>query len=135
MDIPASPEIASLITAFYAAFDNRGGRAPAVAELRALLAPLATITRVNAEGADTWDPDAFIAPREAMLTDGTLTEFHEWEVAGRTEGFGHIAGHSSVYRKEGRLNGAPYEGSGRKFISLFNTGGRWLISSILWEDD
>ena len=67
MDIPASPEIASLITAFYAAFDNRGGRPPAVAELRALFAPEASITRVNADGADTWDPEAFIAPRAAML--------------------------------------------------------------------
>ena len=48
-----------------------------------------------------YDLDGFVVPREKILTDGTLTEFSEWEVAERTEIFGTIAHRSSEYRKSG----------------------------------
>ena len=124
-----------MISAFYAAFDNRGGRAPATQTLRELFAPDGRITRVSAEGVASWDVDSFIAPREAMLTDGRLTDFHEWETDGATEVMGAIAVHRSHYRKTGRLDGAPYPGGGRKLISLCQTDGRWRIVSVVWEDD
>lgn len=128
------PEIERLIAAFYAAFDNRGSRPPAIAELRAMFTAQATITRLTPDRIETWTTDAFIAPRAAMLSNGTLTEFHEWEVDGQTTAFDSIASHCSHYRKAGMLNGAPYGGEGRKFIQLCRIDDRWLISSILWQD-
>ncbi len=130
----AQTEIDEVVARFYAAFDNRAGRPPATEALRDLFAPGASITRVTAEAADTWDVDAFIAPRAAMLTDGSLTDFHEWEVAAATTVSGHIASRTSDYRKEGRLNGAPYGGGGRKFIQLHRAQARWRIAAVLWED-
>jgi len=127
-------EIDRLIAEFYAAFDNRGSRSPAPAELRAMFTAQATITRVTPDRIDTWTTDAFIAPRAAMLTEGTLTEFHEWEVDGQTTAFDSIANRCSHYKKAGLLNGAPYGGEGRKFIQLCRISDRWLISSILWQD-
>ena len=134
MAAPANAEIESLMSAFYAAFDNRGGRAPAVAGLRALFGEGATITRVTAEGADRWDVAGFIAPRQAMLTDGTLTQFHEWETQAKTTVLENVASRWSTYRKAGILNGADYQGGGHKFIQLYRLGSRWVIGSILWED-
>jgi hypothetical protein len=134
MSVTHDPEIDALIAAFYAAFDNRGGRAPATATLRELFLPEGRITRVSAGGAASWDLDAFIAPREAMLTGGALTDFHEWETEGVTEVLGAIAVRRSHYRKQGRQAGAPYAGEGRKLISLCRTDGRWRIVSVVWED-
>lgn len=134
MKTTSVPEIEALIAAFYAAFDNRGSQSPAIAELRAMFSGNATITRVSPERVDTWDTDAFIAPRAVMLSDGTLTEFHEWEVDAHTTVFDNIASRRSHYQKAALLNGAQYGGQGRKFIQLYKSADRWLISSILWED-
>ncbi len=128
------PALEALVAAFYAAFDNRGGRPPATAALRAMFGEGATITRVDADGAVVWTPDEFIAPREAMLTNGVLTEFHEWETAARTVLLANIASRWSTYEKAGTLNGAAYGGGGHKFIQFRRQDGRWTISSILWED-
>jgi len=127
--------IDALIAAFYAAYDNRGGKPPATAALRGLFTPEGRVTRVSAGDVANWDVDAFIAPREAMLTDGTLVEFHEWETEAVTEVFDNIASRTSHYAKAGTLNGAPYAGEGCKFIQLVRgPDRRWRINSVLWED-
>jgi len=129
------PGIEALIRAFYAAFDNRNGATPSAEALRAMFDRQAAITRVRPNGADTWTPEAFIAPRVQMLTDGTLTDFHEWEVAAHTRTLTNIAGRWSRYEKFGTLNGAAYGGGGQKFIQMRRAATGWVISSVLWEDD
>jgi hypothetical protein len=133
-DDQALREIDEAIRTFYAAFDNRGGRTPAVAALREVFLEHGQVTRVSAEGAETWDLEAFIAPREAMLTDGTLVDFHEWEVEAETVVLGAIANRMSRYRKAGVLNAAAYGGEGRKLIQLCRVAGRWRIAAVLWQD-
>lgn len=135
MKNPKDTEIDALTDTFYRAFDNRGTPAPSAAALRALFAVDARIRRVASGAAEQWTVDEFIAPRIAMLTNGTLTDFHEWETGSRTTVFDNIASRESHYRKVGTLNGAPYSGDGRKFIQLYRANGSWLICSILWEDD
>ena len=135
-DPHALAEIDAVVARFYAAFDNRGGRPVEVVALSALFAPGAAITRVTSQGVDTWDVEGFIAPRAALLGEGeALSEFHEREVAADTTVFENIAGRRSAYRKDGRLDGAPYAGAGRKLIQLCRIGGAWRIASVLWEDD
>ncbi|MBS0295288.1 MAG: DUF4440 domain-containing protein [Proteobacteria bacterium] len=131
----AEPAIEALIADFYAAFDNREGRQPSAEALRAMFDETATITRVGPNGADTWTPEAFISPRVAMLTDGTLTDFHEWEAGAHTRTLANIASRWSRYEKSGVLNGADYRGGGQKFIQMRRAGEGWLITSVLWEDD
>lgn len=121
---------------FYAAFDNRGGAMPRTGDLRTLFLAGASVTRVSAEGAQQWTVDEFIAPREAMLTDGTLTEFNELETEGRTTfGGERIACRRSSYRKSGYRDGTLSGGSGRKLIHLVKLEADWRISAVLWEDD
>jgi len=126
--------IGGLVETFYAAFDNRGGRRPDILGLRALFAPYALIARVSAEGMDCWTVDKFLAPRAALLTDGTLTEFHEWEVRGRNVGGDLIATRWSEYEKAGVRDGTAFRGAGRKLVSLHKADGHWRIASVLWED-
>ncbi|MGY5126443.1 alanine--tRNA ligase [Streptomyces nigrescens] len=81
-----------------------------------------------------YDLDAFIEPRQKMLTDGTLTEFREWEVAERTEIFGSIAHRFSEYRKSGFHQGEWFEGSGHKTTQFVRTPSGWRMSSLAWDD-
>jgi hypothetical protein len=128
------PEIDLVVAQFYAAFDNRDGCLPNVERLRTLFAPDARITKLTALQVEHWMPEAFIAPRATMLTDGTLTQFWEWEVESSTIRFNNIASRWSAYQKMGTLNGQRYEGSGHKLIHFRRKASDWLISSILWED-
>ena len=127
-------EIDGLMRAFLGAFDNTGGRRPNVGVVREVFIPRGMIiSHVGGEPV-TYDLDGFVVPREKILTDGTLTEFSEWEVAERTEIFGTIAHRFSEYRKSGSRDGEWFEGSGRKLTQFVRTPAGWRMSSLVWED-
>lgn len=127
-------ELDRLMRTFLGAFTNTGGSLPDVDVVREVFIPQGTIIKnVGAEPV-VYDLDAFVEPRRAMLTDGTLTEFSEWEVAERTEVFGSIAHRFSEYRKSGFLGGAWFEGSGRKTTQFVRTPAGWRMSSMAWDD-
>jgi len=130
-----SSTIDEVISAFYSAFDNRGGRRLTPETLRALFIPEARITRVSAAAVESWSVDEFITPRAAMLSDGTLTEFHEREIDAWTTALDHIASRHSFYEKSGTMRGQPYAGRGRKFIQLCRVDDAWRITAMLWEDE
>ena len=125
-----SEKIDAVVAAFYAAFDNRDSRVPVASELLALFGEEATVTRVAGDEVETWSAEQFVAPRIAILTDGTLTDFHEWETEGRTVVAGSIAARWSTYEKESSSS----RGGGTKLIHLRRQGDGWVISSLLWED-
>ncbi|MFC6932309.1 hypothetical protein ACFQHO_19540 [Actinomadura yumaensis] len=83
---------------------------------------------------EIYDLDSFIAPRERFLTDGTLTEFTEWEIAERTEIFGSIAQRFSEYGKSGYRDGEWFEGFGRQTTQFIRTPDGWKMSSAAWDD-
>jgi hypothetical protein len=131
----AQASIDRVAEAFFAAFDNRCGRRPVAEDLHRLFGDGATVTRIEARVPQVFDVGGFVAPRIQLLTDGSLLEFHEWEVEAETSIRGNIASRCAIYEKEGLLRGVPYSGVGRKLFHLYRTDGGWLISSILWEDD
>ncbi|MFI6922432.1 GNAT family protein [Nonomuraea spiralis] len=131
----AKAELDGLMAAFLDAFTNTAGRVPDVAAVRDLCIPQVTI--VNNTGGEpvAYDLDGFVEPRQKLLTDGTLTEFSEWEVAERTEISGSIAHRFSDYRKSGVRDGARFEGAGRKITQFVRTPAGWRISSMAWDDE
>ncbi|MDQ0905034.1 hypothetical protein QFZ22_001019 [Streptomyces canus] len=127
-------ELDQLMRVFLGAFTNTGGSRPNVAAVREVFIPQGMIIK-NIGGVPViYDLDAFVEPREKILTDGTLTEFSEWEVADRTEVFGSIAHRFSEYRKSGFLNGEWFEGSGYKTTQFVLTPAGWRMSSMAWDD-
>ncbi|MFD9306771.1 GNAT family N-acetyltransferase [Streptomyces sp. NPDC060048] len=127
-------EIDRLMGTFLGAFTNTGGRLPDLGAVREVFIARGTIIG-NAGGEPVvYDLDSFVEPREKILTDGTLTEFSEWEVSERTEVFGTIAHRYSEYGKSGFLDGAWFEGSGRKTTQFVRTPAGWRMSSMAWED-
>lgn len=127
-------ELDGLMRAFFGAFTNTGGRRPDLGVIREIFIPQGTIIKNIAAEPVVYDLDAFIAPRAAILTDGTLTEFSEWETAERTEICGTVAHRFSHYRKSGSIEGAWFESGGCKTTQFVKTADGWRISSMAWDD-
>ncbi|MEU1071024.1 MULTISPECIES: DUF4440 domain-containing protein [unclassified Streptomyces] len=128
-------ELDQLMRTFLGAFTNTGGTRPRVEVIREVFIPQAMIISNVGGRLVVYGLDTFIEPREKILTDGTLTEFSEWEVAERTEVFGSIAHRFSEYRKSGFLDGEWFEGSGRKSTQFVRTPEGWRMSSMAWDDE
>lgn len=92
------------------------------------------IIKKNKDNEEVYDLNSFLEPRKNILSDGTLTEFEEFEVLEETTIVGNIAQRFSKYQKRGRLHGNHFEGSGNKFFQFVKTGEGWKINSIIWED-
>ncbi|MEU6014738.1 DUF4440 domain-containing protein [Streptomyces sp. NPDC047515] len=127
-------ELDQLMRSFLGAFTNTGGSRPDVNAVREVFIPQGMIINNVGDEPVIYNLDAFVEPREKILTDGTLTEFSEWEVAERTEIFGAIAHRFSEYRKSGSLDGEWFEGSGRKTTQFVRTPVGWRMSSMAWDD-
>ncbi|MEU6161291.1 GNAT family protein [Streptomyces sp. NPDC047130] len=128
-------EIDRLMDRFMASFTNTGGRRPDLEVIRELFVPEGQIVSNTGDVPVVMDLDAFVQPRQKMLTDGTLTEFSEWEVSRRTEIFGSVAHRFSEYRKSGVRDGARFEGRGHKTTQFLRTPAGWRMSSMAWEDE
>ncbi|MFG3280609.1 DUF4440 domain-containing protein [Streptomyces sp. NPDC048111] len=128
-------EIDQLMRSFMSAFTNTGGARANLDLVREVFVPQGMI--INNSGAEPviCDLDAFIAPRERILGDGTLTEFSEWEVEERTEVFGSVAQRFSQYAKSGIRDGEPFEGAGRKITQFVRTPSGWRMSAMAWDDE
>ncbi|MFC0623100.1 hypothetical protein [Kribbella deserti] len=134
-DLEAKAEIDELMRRFLGAFTNTGGSTPNVEVVRETFIPRGVIISNVANNPVIYDLDSFIEPRAKMLTDGTLTEFSEWETAEATEILGSVAHRASEYSKSGSRAGEWFEGSGRKTTQFVRTPSGWRMSAMAWEDD
>ncbi|WP_410789658.1 DUF4440 domain-containing protein [Kribbella sp. C-35] len=126
-------ELDELMRLFFSAFTNTDGP-PRTDRIHEVFIPRGTIIRQTGDQSVVYDLESFVAPRRRILTDGTLTEFSEWEVSERTEIYGSIAHRFSEYRKSGVQNGERFEGGGHKTTQFVRTPAGWRISSLAWED-
>ena len=127
--------IQGVVEMFFGAFLSGPGCSERMDRLRALLVPQAVIVRTCGLEPAVMTVDEFIAPREALLTGGSLTDFREWPVKGRVEVFGDIAHWFGSYAKTGTQEGEPFTGRGMKTIQLVRTADGWRISAAAWDDE
>lgn len=126
-------EIDAVTAEFFGAFDNRGGKPADVARIRRLVIPGGVIVKAGPDFT-VYTVDEFVEPREALLADGRLVEFAEWETSERTEIVGDIASRVGEYRKSGIADGEPFEGGGTKTIQFVRTPEGWRIAAFAWFD-
>jgi hypothetical protein len=123
--------IAGIVRTFFAAFTSGAD----CAALRHVFLPEAVIIRTCGGAPTVYGVDSFITPRQELLTNGTLTDFREWELAGHTEVFGDIAQHFCSYAKSGVQHGTPFTGRGMKSLQFVRTPAGWRISAVAWDDE
>jgi RimJ/RimL family protein N-acetyltransferase len=127
-------EIDALVRTFYAAFTNRGDAKPTLHLLPELFLPEALVIKSECGAPQVESLTSFLKPRALLFGSGELTEFHEAEVAERTDICGQIAQRMSAYEKRGILRGQPFFGRGSKLLQLVATAAGWKISSLAWMD-
>ncbi|MDQ2846402.1 MAG: nuclear transport factor 2 family protein [Actinomycetota bacterium] len=127
--------IASIVRTFFAAFTSGPDSASRLDELRAVFLPEAVIVRTGGGEPAVYDVESFIAPRQALLSGGTLVDFSEWEVRGHTNIFGDIAQHFGSYAKAGVQDGTPFNARGMKTMQFIRTAAGWRISAAAWDDE
>ena len=128
-------EIADIVATFFAAFTSGPDSGARLDALRAAFLPEAVIVRTCGGEPTVYDPDSFIAPRQALLSGGALVDFREWELSGHTEVFGDIAQHFCSYAKAGAQDGTPFTGRGMKTLQFVRTAAGWRISAAAWDDE
>jgi hypothetical protein len=124
-----------LIADFFEAFDNRGGRVPDRDSLADMFAGQAVVAMHRGGDCVLCTPAEFIEPRMALLTNGELVGFHEWEESATTQLMGSLALRSSRYAKSGFRDGTAVAGTGTKFFQLARLPSGWRIVALSWIDD
>jgi len=127
--------IAAVVRTFFAAFTSGPGCAERLDALPRLFLPAAVIVRTCGAEPASYDVSGFVAPRRELLTGGAITDFREWELAGRTEVFGDIAQHFCSYAKQWREDGEQRSGRGMKSFLFARTTDGWRIAAAAWDDE
>jgi hypothetical protein len=127
--------IADIVRTFFAAFISGPDSAARLDALREAFLPEAVIVRTCGGEPAVYSVESFIAPRQALLSGGTLLDFSEWELSGQTEVFGDIAQHFCSYAKAGVQDGTPFTARGMKTLQFIRTSAGWRISAAAWDDE
>jgi hypothetical protein len=127
--------ITEVVRVFFAAFTSGADLDDRLADLRAVLLPSAVIVRTCGDEPVAYSVEEFLAPRRELLAGGTLVDFREWELSGRTEVFGDVAQHFCAYAKSWVQDDQPVTGRGMKTLQLVRTSAGWRISAAAWDDE
>jgi hypothetical protein len=134
-DGPNGAAIAGIVRTFFDAFTSGADLTTRLDALRQLFLPEAVIVRTCGGLPAVYTVDSFIAPRQELLSGGTLTDFREWELRGHTEIFGDIAHHFCSYAKAGVQDGVSFTGRGMKTLQFVRLPAGWRISAVAWDDE
>lgn len=126
--------IDALVARLYAAFRTRDGAVAPVDTLREVFLPSAVIVKAVGPVPEVFDVTRFIETRRAILTDGDLVDFDEWELDARSERHGHVVHRWSLYRKVGTKAGVAFDVRGLKSLQCVATPDGWRIASLAWDD-
>ena len=128
-------EINEIVDKFFDLFTNVDNKMPDVHKVKEMFLNQGLLINNSFQEPAIYNLDSFIAPRQAMLTNGTLTNFREKEVSQTTKVFRNIATRNCSYEKSGILNGEPFKGSGKKLMHFIKIENKWWMSSVVWSDD
>ena len=128
-------ELRVLINRFFAAVSFEKGQHPHYGQIHDLFMERGLLIRNSAAGAEISSVDEFIAPREAMVRAGELTQFREAELSEINEVFGNVAHRFGAYTKSGIMNGVPFEARGVISTQFIHTSEGWRISCMAWDDE
>lgn len=120
---------------FFNLFTNSNQKKPELEKINDICLPETIIIKKEINKEEVYNIDTFINPRKKILTDGTMTEFEEYEVFNETKIIQNIAHRFSIYQKKGFYNNEYFEAKGTKFFQYIKTLNGWRINAVIWEDE
>lgn len=127
-------KINRLTSRFFNLFTNTNQQTPPLDDLYSICLQKAIIAKKEIDRTEIYDLEEFLNPRKIILTDGTLTEFREYEVSEETRISNNLAQRISRYHKDGYLNGVYFSENGTKLFQFTKDENTWKIASVIWED-
>ena len=119
---------------FYKVICFREGGNPDWDTMKTLFCPWARLTRITPEGIDAMDLQGFIDMVSELMESGAVTEFYEVETKRRVEFFGSVAHVLSAYETKCSPQAVKILGQGLNSLQLIWENGKWMISSLLWDE-
>lgn len=80
-------------------------------------------------------PHSFSQSLMQQISSGNVSYFAQQEIGDITEFFGTMAQRISVYEYSSRENNTDPWKRGVNYIQYIFTGGKWLITSMIWTDE
>ncbi len=127
--------INQITTNFFNLFTNSKQRQPEFEKINDICLPETIVVKKSKENEEIFNIETFISPRKKILSDGTLTEFEEYETDKETKIVNNLAHRFSKYQKKGYFNGEYFEGNRTKFFQYIKTTKGWKINAVIWEDE
>ena len=132
---PVKAELDRLTMKFFHAVSFEPGQAPSYASIAALFIERGLLINNVGSAPEISSVQEFVAPRDALVNSGTLTQFLESEISEFTGIFGNVAHRFSAYAKSGTLNAKPFEARGMITTQFVNTPEGWKMSAMAWDDE
>ena len=128
-------ELDRLTAEFFRAVSFESGQRPPYENMHTIFIEAGLLIKNSASIPEISTVRQFLAPREAMVAAGELTEFRESELSETTEIFGNVAHRFSAYAKSGTLKGLPFKARGMISTQFVLTPAGWKISAMAWDDE
>jgi hypothetical protein len=127
--------VGSLLREFFDAVSFPAGARPDYAAIHDLFIDEGRLINTVGDVPEVSTVEQFVAPRQAAVDAGVLTEFREVETDGETRFFGSVAHRFSSYTKTGVRDGVPFTGHGMISTQFVRTPHGWRISVMAWDDE
>jgi hypothetical protein len=127
--------IRTQLAAFFEAVSFNPGERPGYDAISGLFIEGGMLIKNSGELPEISTVEQFVAPRQALVDSGELSEFQEFEIAGISQIFGNVAHRYSTYGKHGVTNGVQFDGRGVITTQFIRTPVGWQISSMAWDDE
>lgn len=127
-------KIDDLVKDFLKAFTNKNKKPELKLLYKTCIDEVVIIKNTNGL-CEKYNLESFVEPRKELLTNGTLTEFEEYEIDEQTTITRHIAQRLSHYQKEGVLNNQSFSNKGTKLFQFVKTDNDWKICCVIWDDE
>jgi|PlaIllAssembly_1097288.scaffolds.fasta_scaffold75486_2 hypothetical protein len=130
----AMKQIQDTVDRLYRGVCFRKGERPDTRALQDVFMTGAHLLDCDEEPFSVMTVEEFIAEMDRQIAGGAVREFHEKEIAHRTDLFGRLAQRFSTY--EARFDWTAKEpfAVGINSIQLIETGGTWKVISLAWNN-
>ena len=127
--------IAETVDRLYRSVCFRKGERPDTQGLHEIFLAGGRLINCDEEPPAVMTLEGFIGEMERQMAGGTVGEFHEKEIAHRTDLFGRVAQRFSTYEARFDWNAKEPFAVGINSIQLIETGGAWKVASLVWNNE